>query len=347
VSAPAERGWAKLLLAIAAFLFIPMIPQLRAFLPLEQTMTLFAPAVAACALVGWWAGGRAFLAIAWVAIAVLVTAPTPTPPDPFMNLVRGWSLLLAGAFGLVCLFGTDRPVFSRALVALGVTLMLAMAMSLIGPVTLAQAKSIVGSEFARRNRETMDGMNQFINGHPNEWKQLTVSVPQLAQLPAEAEKELSLLSQGGVAVFPALLMLQSLAALALAWATYHRLGRARLGPPLRPLREFRFNDQLVWGLIVGLTIMLLPTLSALSGAGRNLLVFFGALYALRGLGVLSWFTKPGRLRIVGVVGFVLLFAPVLNAFVVLGFLMLGVAALALGLGDTWADWRGRARSTSL
>jgi hypothetical protein len=347
VSAPTERGWGKLLLAIAAFLFIPTIPQMRAFLPLEQTMTLFVPAVAACALVGWWAGGRAYLAIAWVAIAVLVTAPSPTTADPFSNLVRGWSLLLAGAFGLVCLFGADRSFFARALVALGVTLGLALIMSLIGPVTMSQASTIIAGEFARRNRETMDLMNQFISGHPSEWAQLTSSVPQLAQLPAETQKELSLLSRAGLAVFPALLALESIAALAMAWATYHRLGRARLGPPLKPLREFRFNDQLVWGLIVGLTIMLLPTLTALSGAGRNLLVFFGALYAVRGLGVLSWFTKPGRLRVVAIVGFVLLFAPVLNAFVVLGFLMLGVAALALGLGDTWADWRGRARSTPL
>jgi hypothetical protein len=347
LSAPTERGWGRLLLAVAAFLFIPTIPQLRAFLPLEQTMTLFVPAVAACALVGWWAGGRAFLAIAWAAIAVLVTAPSSTTPDPFYNLVRGWSLLLAGAFGLVCLLGTQRPLFSRALIALGVTLGLAMVMSLFGPVTIAQASAIVGGEFARRNRETMDIMNQFIASHANEWSQLTKSVPPLAQLPAETQTELDLLSKAGLAVFPAMLALQSIAAMALAWATYHRLGRARLGPPLKPLREFRFNDQLVWGLIVGLTIMLLPTLTALSGAGRNLLVFFGALYAVRGLGVLSWFTKPGRLRVVAIVGFILLFAPVLNAFVVLGFLMLGVAALALGLGDTWADWRGRARSTPL
>lgn len=347
VSAATERGWGKLLLAIAAFLFIPTIPQMRALLPLEQTMMLFVPVVAACALVGWWAGGRAFLAVAWTAIAVLLAAPSPPSGDPFYNLVRGWSLLLAGSFGLVCLFGTARPFFSRALIALGVTLTLATIMSLVGPVTLSQASKIVGGEFTRRNGETMSVMNTFIASHPKEWQQLTQSLPQLSQLPVETEKELSLLSEGGLAVFPALLALQSLAALALAWATYHRLARARLGPPLRPLREFRFNDQLIWGLIVGLTIMLLPTLTALSGAGKNLLVFFGALYAVRGLGVLSWFTKPGRLRVLTIVGVILLFAPVLNAFVVLGFLMLGVAALALGLGDTWADWRGRARSTPL
>src|SRR3712207_8406043 len=32
-----------------------------------------------------------------------------------------------------------------------------------------------------------------------------------------------------------------------------RVSRARIGPPLAPLREFRFNDQLVWGLVAGIT----------------------------------------------------------------------------------------------
>src|SRR5439155_3566679 len=153
------------------------------------------------------------------------------------------------------------------------------------------------------------------------------------------------LSKAGLAVFPALLALQSLAALAIGWATYHRLGRARLGAPLGQLKEFRFNDQLVWGLIVGLTIVLLPTLAAMRGIGSNLLVFFAALYAVRGLGVLTWFMAPGALAITLGVGFVMLLWPVLNVIAVLAFMMLGVTAVALGLGDTWADWRNRARPT--
>jgi len=345
-AAPTERGWGKLLLAVAAFLFLPAIPQMQALLPVEQTMMLFVPALAACALVGWWAGGRAFLAIAWVAIAVLMAMQAQSPAAAFYNLTRGWSLLLAGSFGLVCLFNVRRPLFARALLALCITLALAAAMSAIGPVTLSQASKTVADEFARRNAETMATLNAFIQSHQRAWSDLSAKIPRFAELPAETSKELNALSRLGLAIFPALLALQSLAALALAWATYHRLARVRLGAPLRPLREFRFNDQLVWGLIVGLTIVLLPTLSSLRGVGKNLLVFFGALYAVRGFGVLSWFMAPGSLGITLTVGFILLFAPVLNAFVALAFTMLGVASLALGLGDTWADWRSRARPTS-
>src|SRR6202043_819262 len=62
-----------------------------------------------------------------------------------------------------------------------------------------------------------------------------------------------------VPVFPALLGLESLAALAIAWSLYHRISRARIGEPLGRLQDFRFNDQLVWGLIVGVVLVMMPT----------------------------------------------------------------------------------------
>lgn len=342
--APTERGWGKLLIAVVAFLIIPA--QLGALLPINQAMMLLVPAIAACALVGWWAGGRPFLAIAWVAIATLMTVQTGTAPSPFYNLARGWSLLLAGSFGLVCLFTMTRPLFTRALLALGITLALATVMSLLGPVKLSQARKTVADEFARRDADVMAAVNGVIQAHPKEWADLSAKIPRLATFPDTAEKELAAVSKTGVAVFPALLALQSLAALALAWAIYHRLGRARLGAPLRPLREFRFNDQLVWGLIVGLTIVLLPTLTSVRGFGKNLLVFFGALYAIRGFGVLSWFLAPGVLAATLMVGFAMLWWPVLSVVAISGFVLLTLAAFGLGLGDTWADWRRRARPST-
>ena len=103
-------------------------------------------------------------------------------------------------------------------------------------------------------------------------------------------------------LFPSLLALESLAVLALAWGLYHRVSRARIGPPLAPLKEFRFNDQLVWGLVAGITAVAVPTLTAFRVVGLNLLMFFGALYALRGLGVLTWFFAPGRLMVALTIG---------------------------------------------
>lgn len=339
--APTERGWGKLLLALAAFLFLPHLPPLRALLPVEETLLLLLPALAACCLVGWWAGGRFTLAVIWVGLAVWVLAQSALPGS-FFNLVRGWSLLLAGAFGLVCLFGPKRPFFPRALTALCLALGIVLLMGVRGPLTVGRANTAVQVEFARRNVDAMATFRTFVAQHP----EVTQKMPETSSMLNEFEGRLKATSKAGAQLFPSLLLLESLIALALAWATYHRISRTRLGAPLGPLKDFRFNDQLVWGLIAGLAIVFIPALDFIDGTGRNLLVFFGALYAIRGFGVLSWFLAPGALAGTLMVGFVMLWWPVLNAVAVLGFMLLALAAFGLGLGDTWADWRRRARPTT-
>jgi Predicted membrane protein (DUF2232) len=286
------------------------------------------------------------LALAWIGLAIFVATQSPTNGVTFFNLARGWSLVLAGSFGLVCLFGVKKPFFPRALLALTVALGLGLMMSAIGPVSGSHINGAVRDELTRRNVVFMDSLNTFMQRYPTDWSELVKKVPQFASIPAEVEEQLKTLADAGTVLYPSLLALESLVALAIAWSIYHRLSRARLGPPLGALRDFRFNDQLVWGLIVGLTFLFLPSLSSIRVVGRNMLVFFGALYAVRGLGVLSWFMAPGTLALSATVGFAMLFLPVLGFVAALGFVFLAVAALGLGLGDTWADWRRRARSTT-
>ena len=346
VPAPGERGWGKLILGLVAFLVVPTIPQLSALIPIDQTMLLFVPALAACTLVGWWAGGRTLLAIAWVALATLVAFQAPKTNEAFHNLARGWSLVLAGAFGLVCLFNPQKAFFPRGLTALSLAVLLALIMSTIGPVSGQQMSVAIREEITRRNVDAMGALNGFIQQHAEDWNRITTRMPEVAQLPLQIEQQLTAIGGAGQVLYPSMLALQSLVALALAWAVYHRISRARVGPRLGALRDFRFNDQLVWGLIVGLTIVFLPNLASVRSLGRNLLVFFGALYALRGLGVLSWFMAPGALAVGATVGFAMLWWPVLNAIAAVGFLCLAIAAFGLGLGDTWADWRNRARPTT-
>ena len=128
-------------------------------------------------------------------------------------------------------------------------------------------------------------------------------------------------------LLPALLALESLAALGLGWAMYHRLSAVMIGPPLGPLTEFRFNDQLIWGLAVGATLCL-PAFENARNVGYNLLLFFGALYLVRGIGVLGWMAR-------GRYAFIVILSLVPQVFV--------IVTLALGLGDTWLDWRRRAK----
>ena len=343
-AARSERSWGKFLLALLALLLVPALPQFSAILPVEQTTLLLVPAIAACALVGWWAGGKLLLAVFWIGIAVLV-AGLPAAGAAYRDLVRGWSLLVAGAFGLVCLFGNDRRFFVRALTALIIAFVLAGMMGMLGAGGPA-LRDTLAAELERRNANWTGMLETFIARYPREWAEVTSRMPDADGFSAQLAEQLRVLSRAGVTLFPSLLALQSLAALGVAWSAYHRVSRARLGPPLAPLREFRFNDQLVWGLIVGLTLLVLPTLSAFRGLGQNLLLFFGTLYAVRGLGVLSWFLPPNGLGIGVAVGVAMLFIPVIQVLAVLGFFVLVVASFGLGLGDTWADWRSRARSTT-
>jgi hypothetical protein len=339
--ATSERGWGKLLIALAAFLFLPHVPPFTALLPVEETLLLLLPALAACCLVGWWAGGRLLLAVVCIALCVRVLA-LDAGPGSFHNLVRGWSLLVAGAFGMVCLLGVQRPFFPRALTALAMSLAIVVLMSLKGPLTPERTAQAMQMEFARRNAAAMTTFRTVAAEHPEIMQRMPASGPMLT----EFQQRLSETTETGMDLFPSLLFLESLVAMALAWTTFHRLSRTRLGAPLGPLKDFRFNDQLVWGLIAGLAIVFLPALGFIEGAGRNLLVFFGALYAIRGFGVLSWFLAPGVLAATLMVGFAMLWWPVLSVVAISGFVLLTLAAFGLGLGDTWADWRRRARPTT-
>jgi len=130
--------------------------------------------------------------------------------------------------------------------------------------------------------------------------------------------------------------------MAIAWSLYNKLSGVPVGPALGRLRDFRFNDQLVWGVAVGASVFILPPFAEGKNAGLNLLLFFGALYVLRGLGILGWISNGHTIRLV----FAIIFFSVIAVTIAyqLGFLValgapLTLLAFSLGIGDTWVDWR--------
>ncbi|HEX8272150.1 MAG TPA: DUF2232 domain-containing protein [Longimicrobiaceae bacterium] len=139
-------------------------------------------------------------------------------------------------------------------------------------------------------------------------------------------------------VFPALAALQTLAGLALGWWIFARFApHGGRWAQLAPLRELRFSDHLVWIVIAGLVALLLPLGPGATRAGANVLVFMGGLYALRGLAVFLFATRVSPLATALFLG-VLALSP-LSQFVL-------VAALMVGLGDTWLDLRRRGTQVS-
>jgi hypothetical protein len=132
-------------------------------------------------------------------------------------------------------------------------------------------------------------------------------------------------------LYPGLLALAGIAGLRLAWAWYHRIARRPLGSPLPPFSQFSFNDQLVWGWVIGLALVLVPLPAPAALLGQNLLLVWTALYTTRGLAVftMAWARVPGAV--------ILVLAIV--AMFLLPFLVGGLTLL--GLADTWLDFRRR------
>lgn len=168
--------------------------------------------------------------------------------------------------------------------------------------------------------------------------QLTGQAPADASWVEPLTTALKVAAEAQWSVFPALAALQTLAGLALAWWLFARYAsHGGRWPQLGALREFRFSDHLVWIAIAGLVLLLLPLGAAGARAGANALVLMGGLYALRGIGVFLHATRVSPAVATLFIG-VFALSP-LSHFVL-------VAALLVGLGDTWLDLRRRGARAS-
>jgi hypothetical protein len=322
------QSWRPLFWGLAALLVGPSLPLFEAFVPVQQTPLLLVLVIAACSMVGWKLGGRAALALIWIALSIwMLLQPAGPPGTQYDQMTRGWAILLAASFGLVSLWNTTMPFFSRALIAVGLAAGIGFIIALSSPSGIARFQHAAGEELTRRASLSIQRIEEGRN--TTEWQELAARAPALDSLETESETMMRQLPAPVASLLPALLALESLAVLALGWGVYRRLSPVEIGPRLSPLTEFTFNDQLVWGLAVGATLCLLPAFEEGRGAGYNLLLFFGALYLIRGIGILAWIAR-GRYVYIVVLGLL----P--QVFV--------IVTLALGLGDTWLDLRKRAKA---
>jgi len=323
-----NQSWRPLLWGLAALLLAPLLPFFEAVIPIQQTLLLLVPFIAACSIVGWKLGGRAALAIIWLVLSVwMLLQPAGPPGTQYDQMARGWALLLGASFGLVSLWSTTIPFFSRALIAVSMAIGAGFLIALSSPSGIARFEHAAGEEMTRRISNTIEKLEEGM--HTPEWQRAAAKMPALDTWNDDSEAMMRGIPARAASLLPALLALESLAALALGWGVYRRLSRIQIGPALSPLTEFRFNDQLIWGLAVGLTLCL-PAFGEGRNAGYNLLLFFGALYLIRGTGVLAWIAR-GRYALVVVLSFI----P--QVFI--------IVTLALGLGDTWLDLRNRAKAS--
>jgi hypothetical protein len=254
----------------------------------------------------------------WLALAtVLWVVGLALPGGPLGGMSRAWALLLGVSFLALTLARPAWSVLSRSLLSLGLALVLAAAwITVSGDWSTLDAH--VREQLLTVSSLAFSGLKP--EGAPSAVEQLAATARRVALLQWN--------------VFPAILALQSLAALALGSWAVSRIRRGENDPfEIRPLREFRFNDQLVWLLVVGLVLLALPLGGLAPRLGYNALLFMGGLYALRGLAVFVFLAggAPTLFTVIfGVLAAIFLYPLVLTA------------AVLVGLGDTWLDVRGRA-----
>jgi hypothetical protein len=334
---PRERGWIAILLSLVVFLLVPKLDPLRLLAPIEQTVLLLVPAIAVCALIAWRSGGRFWLGAAWVAVtAWMLWQPIPGA-GAYDSLARGWAVLLAASFGVVNIVAAGRPFLARGLLAVALTFAVSTTTLLLVRVSPSRVEGAVSADLDRRLASADARLARDTQSAT--WQRMSANRPSLSRTLEDYRNQLQQLPRVTLAFFPALLALESLATLGLGWGLFHRISRTRVGPPLSPLRSFRLSEELVWGLLAGVAILVLPPFRGMQGLGINLSLFFGALYALRGLGVMSWLMASRALAVtlLALVAFLLWPRMVQVVF---------IAAVGLGLADNWIDWRRPARQVT-
>lgn len=295
-----DRGWGVVVaLSLTVMLLSVVSPVLLIFVPLSLLLLALPPRRPTLLVLG----------IALAAVAFLGTGDSP-----LWYAERGWALLLGAWFVVVVARWPRAGFMPRALAALGA----AMASATLFLSASQGGWGFLDWTLARRFRgiaadaAALWGAAAGPDG---------VGGPFADGLFHAAELQSRF--------HPALLALASLAGLAVAWWAFRRLAVGERAP-LRPLREFRFPDDLVWLLIAGILLVILPLGEPALRAGSNVLIFMGALYALRGVAVV--------LALLGVTGL----ATVMLGVIALIFLpMVMVATALVGLTDTWFDLRAR------
>jgi hypothetical protein len=303
-----ERGWTLLragLLVAAAVLLSPISPVLLILVPVALLLLAFRSA-------DWLS-----LAIG-VATLVLAFGDAGSHGGDMGWLVqRGWALLLGGAF-VGATAATRKGLFGRSLAAVAIAMLVVVALGFARPPLLQELDWWMSTEI-RHAAAAAQGLVGSLPGSGD--------TAVRARYADAVYRWVSFQSD----VYPAFLALASLAALGVAWFALGRLsGVVR---SLRPVREFRFSDQLVWLLVGGLALLVLPFGSTAFRIGENAATFMGALYLVRGLAIIIWVSAAVLTSAWS--GWLLAVAGLFLYPIVVG------TALVLGLTDTWLDLRGR------
>ena len=251
--------------------------------------------------------GYAILGATLIAIIIVMVGPY----DGMWYLERGWALLLGGCFVGLSIVRPKMKISDRALeVVFGALVLVAILMTL-----MSGAWNIVDWVISDRVRATVAQVIA-LGGSEGLAPALITALYQTAEVQ--------------ILIFPALTALASMSALLLSWWLFIFFS-GRSEEALGSVKNFRFNDHLIWMLVVGLFLLFTRWSEPLQRLGSNAVVFIGALCAVRGAAVIVFIT--GGFSVLG-------YAMTLFGLVIVPPIVLGGAVL-IGIADIYLDFRKR------
>ena len=250
--------------------------------------------------------------LAVVLLGLVFSSALSDDLTPLWFAERAWALLLAGGFVATGLAMGRSRTLTRSIVAVGLAFSTVALAAIARPELLHEMDWWVTSQI---ERAALVAHQWFGSG---------------AAGAAAVEAAVESVVQLQTLLYPALLALASVSALGVACYGVARMEGADV---LGPVREFRFSDQLIWLLVAGLLLFLLPAGEVAARLGENAMAFMGGLYLLRGVAIILWL---GAALVTSAWS-----AALWSLVAVLLYPIVVGAALVMGLSDTWLDLRRR------
>ena len=251
--------------------------------------------------------GYAISGATLIAIIIVMVGPY----DSMWYLERGWALLLGGCFFGLSIARPKMKISDRALEAVFGALVLGTILMTL----MSGAWNIVDWVISDRVRATVAQVIA-LGGSEGLAPALITALYQTADVQ--------------ILIFPALTALASMSALLLSWWLFIFFS-GRSEEAFGPVKDFRFNDHLIWMLVVGLFLLFTRWSEPLQRLGSNAVVFIGALCAVRGAAVIVFIT--GGFSVLG-------YAMTIFGLVIVPPIVLGGAVL-IGIADIYLDFRKR------
>ena len=248
-----------------------------------------------------------------------------TPRSIVDHTVQASAAFFVGAFVALTVAGV-RSLFTRASLAV-----------------IAAGAAMIGW-YAIFHLRFADLQNELIAQTWSVWRMIWTDLPAVAPtgtaldegaLADRARQLASFLTVASV-LFPAWVALLAMTSARLTWSWYQRIAHAPILPAAGSFREFRFNDQLVWFLVLLIALLLAPVPPAVRLVAANALLVVAAIYALRGAAVARTLLHGASPLFIGVL--LLIMLPF--------FYIVPIGMATLGIADTWLDFRRRAARAS-